>query len=89
MNWELLNVREKEYPNNPLPDSKPLSYEKMIDLAKVLSKGMPHVRVDFNYVNNQIYFGEMTFYHCGARKPFIPYDFNVEIGRWIDLSLVK
>lgn len=85
MEWNLLNARDKDYPNNPLPDPKPALYEKMVALAKVLSKGIPHVRVDFNYVNNHIYFGEMTFFHCGGRKPFIPYEFNVQIGSWLVL----
>lgn len=42
----------------------------MIELAKKLSEGFPHVRVDFYEANGRVYFGEMTFYHFGAIVPF-------------------
>lgn len=35
-------------------------------LATKLSKGIPHVRVDFYDINGKVYFGEMTFSHWGA-----------------------
>ena len=57
----------------------------MKELAEILSAGMPHVRVDFNYVNNHIYFGEMTFFHCGGRMLFEPDEWNYTFGEWIKL----
>ena len=41
----------------------------MIELARVLSNGLPFVRVDFFNVNNKLYFGEFTFYDWGGMKP--------------------
>ena len=49
--------------------SKPANFEKMIELARVLSRGLPFVRVDFFNVNNRLYFGEFTFYDWGGMKP--------------------
>ena len=49
--------------------SKPTNFEKMIELARVLSKGLPFVRVDFFNVNDKLYFGEFTFYDWGGMKP--------------------
>ena len=49
--------------------SKPANFEKMIELARVLSNGLPFVRVDFFNVNNKLYFGEFTFYDWGGMKP--------------------
>lgn len=40
---------------------KPKLLKKMFDYASILSKGFPFVRVDLYYVNNNIYFGELTF----------------------------
>ena len=34
----------------------------MKELAVVLSKNIPELRVDFYEVNNKIYFGELTFF---------------------------
>jgi len=83
--WTLIDMEEAEYGNNPLPDNKPNRFDEMLGLAETLSKGMPHVRVDFYYINNNVYFGEMTFYHCGGRRLFKPFEYNVEFGKWIQL----
>ena len=49
--------------------AKPKNFEKMIELAGILSKGLPFVRVDFFNVNEKLYFGEFTFYDWGGMKP--------------------
>lgn len=49
--------------------AKPTNFEKMIELAHILSKGLPFVRIDFFNVNNKLYFGEFTFYDWGGMKP--------------------
>lgn len=85
MSWTRLNAREKDYPNNPKPDIKPRKLNEMICLAEILSAGMPHVRVDFNFVNDHIFFGEMTFFHSGGRKFLQPYEFDVKMGEWLQL----
>jgi len=45
---------------------KPKSFEKMLKYARILSKGFPHVRVDFYDVNGQVVFGELTFYSASG-----------------------
>ena len=62
-NWRLkrYNKRGKEAPINfSLP--KPQNLEKMFEIAEILSKGIPHIRVDLYNVNGRIYFGELTFF---------------------------
>lgn len=61
--WNLLryNKRGKEAPLDfTLP--KPKGMDKMFELASVMSKGIPFVRMDFYNVDGQIYFGEYTFF---------------------------
>ena len=64
---------------------KPVTFEKMIELSKVLSKGMPHVRVDFYEVDGKLYFGELTFYHFSGFMPFQPAKWDKTFGDWIKL----
>jgi hypothetical protein len=64
---------------------KPVTFEKMIELSKVLSKGMPHVRVDFYEVDGKLYFGELTFYHFSGFMPFQPAKWDMTFGDWIKL----
>ena len=60
LNFNHLDIKQK-YPHAEQPLRKPVTFEKMIELSKVLSKGFPHVRVDFYEVDGQLYFGELTF----------------------------
>lgn len=64
---------------------KPKSYEQMKQLAEKLSKGIPHVRIDFYEVNGQPYFGEFTFFHLGGTGNFKPDGWNKTFGDWITL----
>lgn len=51
---------------------KPEKFEEMKRLAAILSKDIPHVRVDFYEVNGKVLFGELTFYHWGGLVKFEP-----------------
>lgn len=44
---------------------KPDGIDEMFVYAEKLSKGFPFVRMDFYYVDNKVYFGEMTFTPAG------------------------
>lgn len=73
------------HPNSKEKILKPANYEKMIELAEELGKGIPHVRVDFYNVNGKIYFGEMTFFHWSGLKKFEPEEYDKIFGDWISL----
>lgn len=49
---------------------KPETLERMLDVARVLSEGIPQVRVDLYEVDGQVYFGEMTFTSAGGFMRF-------------------
>ena len=38
----------------------------MLEIAKVLSKDIPFLRVDLYEINGKIYFGELTFTPCAG-----------------------
>ena len=73
------------HPNAEIPPTKPVCFEEMKQLASVLSKGIPHVRVDFYEVNGRVYFGEMTYSHWGGMMPFDPEEWDYIFGGWINL----
>ena len=64
---------------------KPDNFEEMKSLAAILSKGIPHVRVDFYSINGQVYFGELTFYHWSGFVKFEPPDWDRIFGDWLIL----
>jgi hypothetical protein len=73
------------HPNSAKNIEKPKGFEKMKELAKALSVGKPHVRVDFYYVNGKVYFGELTFFHFSGFCPFEPDKWDDTLGSWLKL----
>ncbi len=72
--------------NAPIPPKKPANFEKMIEFAKVLSKGTRQLRVDFYEVNGNLYFGELTFFQDSGFGDILPKSWNRKLGDMIDLS---
>jgi hypothetical protein len=61
----------------------------MLEMARKLSKGIPHVRVDFYNIGGKIYVGEFTFYTWAGLCNFKPEEWNRKFGELIDLSKVE
>lgn len=64
----------------------PATINTMKLLAEKLSKGIPHLRVDFYEVNGKVYFGELTFSHWGGFVPFNPSSWDKKFGDWINIK---
>ena len=71
--------------NAPVLPEKPKCFEEMKTLAAILSKDLPHVRVDFYEVDGKVYFGEMTFFHHGGWTKFDPEEWDDIFGSWLNL----
>lgn len=87
--WNLkrINVRGKNAPEGfTIP--KPSCMDEMFDIASMLSKGFPFVRVDLYAINGHVYFGEMTFYpDSGFDANLLP-ETDEYFGQLIDLSKI-
>ena len=83
--WEYLpySLLCKTDPDSVIP--KPSFLEEMIEVAKRLAEGFRHVRVDLYQVDGKIYFGEMTFTHCGGIGNYSPEEFGYIMGDWMKL----
>lgn len=86
-----LNLLENKYGDPALqePVTRTPQYEKMLEYAAVLSKGFPFVRVDLIYVNNRIYFGEMTFYPLAGLCKLDPDSFDYFLGSYLKLPALQ
>lgn len=73
------------HPNADKVLTKPRGFDEMIRLAGELSKGIPHVRVDFYDINGKVYFGELTFFHWSGMVAFDPREWDYTFGSWIKL----
>ena len=64
---------------------KPRKLPEMLSIAQSLSEGIPFCRIDLYYVDEKIYFGEVTFFPGGGFLPFHPFKYNKVIGELIEL----
>jgi len=87
-NWNRLPF-QRHYRNSDAEIKKPKNFDKMVELAELLSKNIPFVRVDFYEIKNKIYFGELTFYPGSGFEEFTPEEWDKKLGDMIDLSGVK
>lgn len=79
-----LDIRQN-YSNSSDKPKKPARFDQMLDIARTLSRGHPHVRVDLYEVNGRIYFGELTFFHFSGFAPFVPEKWDRIWGDWLSL----
>ena len=79
-NFKLLPYYRKDF--KPIEEQipKPKNFELMVKYARILSKGFPHVRVDFYNLNGRIVFGELTFYNASGYTAFEPDKFDFILG---------
>lgn len=85
MDYNRMDFYRKDYNQfNELPP-KPKKFEKMKELAILLSKNIPFLRVDFYEIDGMIYFGELTFYPCSGLIPFEPEEWDKKLGDMLKL----
>lgn len=53
----------------------------MKSIAEKLSQDFSFVRVDLYWINNKIYFGELTFYPWSGYVQFYPDEFDYTLGK--------
>lgn len=89
MDMNLIDCRRSDYCPLGYTPKKPKNFDKMKKFSAILSKDIPHVRVDWYEINGRLYFGELTFTTCGGMVPFADEKWNKKLGDLIDLGLVK
>lgn len=71
--------------NNPVTPALPSTFEEMKQVAKKLSHGLPHVRIDLYSVDKKVYFGEFTFFDSSGFEKFTPEKWDNIFGEWLIL----
>lgn len=82
--WNWLDLHQN-YPRSKEKCGRPNSFVKMMEMAKVLSKDIAHVRVDFYEVNEEPIFSEFTFYNDAGICRFYPDRWDFVLGEYIKL----
>lgn len=88
MNFNHLPV-SVTFPNSQEAIKKPKQFEEIIEIARKLSNGIPHLRVDTYIAGNRVYVGELTFFQTGGMCKFKPEKYNELFGEYLKLPLRK
>ena len=86
--WNQLNI-SSDCPNKDTKINPPQNLDKMLSIAKVLSKDFPFVRVDLYNIKGKIYFGELTFYPWSGYVQFTPDEFDIQLGNYFDRAALE
>lgn len=89
LDWKLQDWNQRNYGNAQSELKKPQNFEKMVEIARVLSQGFSHVRVDLYNVGGKIYFGEMTFTNGSGFEEIAPHSADLMLGRLWKLPMNK
>ena len=84
LNWNKLPFT-RLYPTSKIDIEKPIFYNNMLRIAKILAEPFPFVRVDFYCIKNKLYIGEMTFYPGAGYEPFNPIEWDYKLGEMLNL----
>lgn len=87
--WEHLDVRRPHHPNAAQPEQKPAELDDLLRLSRILSDGIPFVRIDFYIVKHRILFSEMTFFPAAGFTAFEPDEWDKIFGDWLTLDVKR
>lgn len=87
LDWKFADFQRADFkPLEKLPP-KPNKLEEMIRISRVLSEGIPFVRVDLYCIKDNIYFSELTFtpYIKGVTDFKVRYDYFNDFTFYISI----
>lgn len=82
--WNWLDCHQY-FPRSRQRPTAPVCLEQMLDMARRLSNGLTHVRVDFYEINGKPCFSEFTFYNDAGIARFTPDKWDHILGQYITL----
>lgn len=89
MNWNKMPIKCTWPDGGDQLSEKPVNFERMVSLAKILCSEFSFVRVDFFEVCGKLYMGEMTFTPMNGMGIFEPTKWDYVLGEMLQLPKEK
>lgn len=89
LDWTFAPFKRLDYKPFDVEPPKPVNYERMLEIASVVSAEQIFLRVDFYEINKKIYIGELTFCPTSGMVPLDPANWDDELGTWLKLPIEK
>ena len=87
LEWNFIDFYMTSHNDINVHIPKPKKLDKMIEIAKELSKDDIFVRVDFYSIDENIYVGELTYYPGGGCIDFYPDRYDIILGNYLKLPI--
>lgn len=84
--WEKLEYARSYAVEAGRKIDRPQALEKMLVLAEKLAEGHRFLRTDFYSIDNELYFGEMTFYPAAGLGPWNPQEIDEKLGNCVNIQ---
>ena len=84
--WNHLDMQRPGQRHCSKSVSCPRSLDKILEISKIISQDRKFLRVDFYVINGQLKIGELTLYPASGFKPFDPPEWDMKLGRWIQIN---
>lgn len=84
-NWDYIDLTIGYPTHKEVMIDRPGVLDEMLELSARLSEGIPFLRTDFYVVDNQLYFGELTFFPGSGFTKIVPEEWNFRLGEYIKL----
>jgi len=85
MNWRRMPFTTANDHHRIVDIEQPQEFEELYRIAKLLAEEYSFVRVDLYVHDNNVYFGELTFYPAGGYTPITPREWEYILGDLINL----
>ena len=80
LNWNYIDFYMTSPNDASVEIPKPKCLNTMIELARILSRGLINVRVDFYSIGDKLYFGELTLTPGSGHIDFHPKEYDLILG---------
>lgn len=87
LKWNVIDITKEKATVSPSENMKPSCFNEMVEYAKILSQGIPFVRVDFYDSNGKAVFGEMTFTPTAGMSEIYTEEAAMCMGKMIKLPI--
>lgn len=84
--WHPTPTGRKHHVPSKTPIAKPSNLLQLLEIARILSNGMPYVRIDLYIIDHKIYFGEITFFPASGYIDYADEKIDIALGKLIDLE---
>ena len=89
MDWKKAPFQRSDHRMVSDEPEKPSTFDEMVRIARILSEGIPFVRVDLYAIEGRVYFGEYSFFPTSGLFKLSPKDWDRRIGDMLDISSIE